>query len=203
MSNKTESSNGSKKKSWKRELIEWGLMITVAVTLYATGYHTEVIGTLQRGLLLTGILKPDTTPEASDIRRADFNFPLISISGERLSLDDFEGKTIFLNFWATWCPPCIAEMPNIQDLYESLSANEEIVFIMLSLDEDPQTARAFLDRKKYTLPVYFPAGRQPGVYNSSVVPTTYIISPDGNIVSEKRGMAKYNSESFKTFLLNL
>ena len=81
--------------------------------------------------------------------------------------------------------------------------NEDIVFVMLSLDEDPKVAQAFLERKEFTMPVYFLTGRQPGVYNSTVVPTTYIISPEGNIVLEKRGMAKYNTSGFKDFLLSL
>lgn len=129
--------------------------------------------------------------------------PLLTLNGDRTSLKEFEGKTIFLNFWATWCPPCIAEMPNIQALYEELSNNPEIVFVMLSLDEDHEKARSFLERKELSLPVYFLQGRKPGSYDSSVVPTTYIISPEGNIVIEKRGMAKYDTDEFRNFLLSL
>lgn len=81
-------------------------------------------------------------------------------------------------------------MPNIQKLYTDFQDAEDIVFVMLSLDEDPEKARAFMERKEFTMPVYFLAGRQPGVYNSTIVPTTYVISPDGYIVTEKRGMAK-------------
>ena len=182
---------------------EWGIILGIFGILYITGLHTEVIGGLQRVLLSTGILRPNTEIDVSDIKKANYNMPLISLDGDRTSLKEFEGKTIFLNFWATWCPPCIAEMPNIQDLYEDMSSEENIVFVMLSLDEDPEKARNFLERKEFTMPVYFLTGRQPGVYNSTVVPTTYIISPDGEIVLEKRGMAKYNTSGFKDFLLSL
>tara|TARA_R110000868_G_scaffold306734_4_gene568176 strand:- start:47691 stop:48290 length:600 start_codon:yes stop_codon:yes gene_type:complete len=187
----------------KKAVIEWGVILGVFGILYFTGLHTEVIGGLQRVLLSTGILRPNTEIDASNFKKANYNMPIISLDGERTSLEDFEGKTIFLNFWATWCPPCIAEMPNIQALYEDISNEESVVFVMLSLDEDPEVARAFLERKEFTLPVYFLAGRQPGVYNSTVVPTTYVISPEGNIVLEKRGMAKYNTSGFKEFLLSL
>lgn len=189
--------------SFKRAVLEWGVILGVFGILYVTGLHTEVIGGLQRVLLSTGIIRPDTEIDASDIKKANFNMPLISLEGDRTSLKEFEGKTIFLNFWATWCPPCIAEMPNIQDLYEDMSTEKDIVFIMLSLDENPEKARAFMERKEFTMPVYFLTGRQPGVYNSTVVPTTYVISPEGNIVLEKRGMAKYNTKGFKDFLLSL
>lgn len=180
-----------------------GVILAVAGIIYLGGWHTEVIGTLQRGLLATRIIQPDTSLDESEFRRANYNMPLITLDGERASLKDYEGKTIFLNFWATWCPPCIAEMPNIQKLYEDINGTEDIVFVMLSLDEDPETARKFMDRKEFTMPVYFLTGRQPGVYNSTVVPTTYVISPDGNIVMEKRGMANYNTQSFREFLLSL
>lgn len=188
---------------FKRAIIEWTTILGVFGILYFTGLHTEVIGGLQRVLLSTGILRPDTEIDASDFQKASFNMPMITINGDRTSLKEYEGKTIFLNFWATWCPPCIAEMPNIQDLYEDISENESIVFVMLSLDEDHEKARSFVERKEFTMPVYFLQGRQPGVYNSTVVPTTYVISPEGNIVLEKRGMAKYNTSGFKDFLLSL
>jgi thiol-disulfide isomerase/thioredoxin len=116
-----------------------------------------------------------------------------------MTLEEFKGKTIFLNFWATWCPPCIAEMPNIQALYESVHS-DSIEFVMVSLDEDHQKARDYLNRKEYNFPVYFLNGRKPGTYSSSVVPTTYVISPDGKIVTERRGMANYNTSGFKDFL---
>ncbi len=182
---------------------EWAIILGVFGILYITGLHTEVIGGLQRVLLSTGILRPDTEIDISEIKKANYNMPLISLDGSRTSLEEFEGKTIFLNFWATWCPPCIAEMPNIQKLYEQLENEEGIVFVMLSLDEDREKARSYMERKEFSMPVYFLTGRQPGVYNSSVVPTTYIISPEGDIVVEKRGMAKYNTDEFRNFLLSL
>ena len=199
----SEVENKKTPNKFKQALKEWAVILGVFGILYITGLHTEVIGGLQRVLLSTGILRPDTEIDSGDIRKASYNMPLITLDGERTSLAEFEGKTIFLNFWATWCPPCIAEMPNIQKLYEKLETEGDIVFVMLSLDEDPEKARAFMERKEFTMPVYFLTGRQPGVYNSTVVPTTYVISPKGNIVVEKRGMAKYNTDEFRNFLLSL
>ncbi len=144
-------------------------------------------------------MTPDTELPENQYRTANYNLPLLSLDGDESKLEEFEGKTIFLNFWATWCPPCIAEMPNIQALYESIE-NDSIQFVMVSLDKDHQKARNYLERKEYTFPVYFLNGRKPGTYNSTVVPTTYVISPDGKIVTERRGMADYNTSGFKEFL---
>lgn len=170
----------------------------IGAGLYATGYHTEVIGKMQSVLLYTGILQPDTNESILHGSRADYNMSLLTLDGDRTSLSEFEGKTIFMNLWATWCPPCIAEMPNIQRLYDEVG-NEDIVFVMASLDQDPQKARDFIERKGFTFPVYSILTK-PRVYDSSVVPTTYVISPTGDIVLEHRGMAKYDTDDFKQFL---
>jgi thiol-disulfide isomerase/thioredoxin len=188
-----------KKSSFKKEAIEWGVLLTIIASLYLTGLHVPMIGTLQRALLWTGLMTPDTELSESEYRSANYNLPLLSLNDEVSTLSEYKGKTIFLNFWATWCPPCIAEMPNIQSLYEDVNS-DRIQFVMVSLDEDHQKARNYLERKEYTFPVFFLNGRKPGTYNSSVVPTTYIISPDGEIVSERRGMANYNTSTFKEFL---
>lgn len=194
-----KSSASKKKKSFKRDLIEWVIFLTIMATLYFTGLHVPVIGTFQRALLWTGLMTPDTELAEADIRNANYNVPLLSLDGDSFTLEQFEGKTIFLNFWATWCPPCIAEMPNIQSLYEDVKS-DSITFVMVSLDEDHTKAEKYLTRKDFSFPVYFLNGRKPGTYNSTVVPTTYVISPEGKIVTERRGMANYNTVEFKEFL---
>ena len=87
-----------KKKSFfsKRDLIEFGVIAGVAAFLYLMGWHTEVIGTIQRGLLATGIIRPDITVDESEFQRANYNMPLLSMDGDRMSLQDFEGKTMAL-----------------------------------------------------------------------------------------------------------
>ena len=185
----------------KKELSQWMIIFLVGAILYGTGYHTEVIGKLQSVLLYTGIFQPDTEESIMHGSQADYTMPLLSMDGESTTLTAFKGKTIFINFWATWCPPCIAEMPNIQRLYNDLD-NEDIVFIMASLDEDPQKAWDFVTRKEFSFPVYSVIAK-PRIYDTSMVPSTYVISPRGEIVMKHQGMAKYNTESFKKFLNDL
>jgi thiol-disulfide isomerase/thioredoxin len=196
--NSKDPKSKSKKSTFRKELLQWGVIFVIGAGLYATGYHTEVIGKVQSVLLYTGILQPDTDQSILHGSKADYNMSLLTLAGERTSLSEFEGKTIFMNLWATWCPPCIAEMPNIQRLYDDIN-NENIVFVMASLDQDPQKARDFIARKGFTFPVYSVLSK-PGIYDSSVVPTTYVISPSGDIIMEHRGMAKYNTDDFKQFL---
>ena len=202
------------KRTGRRELSEWVIIIAIGFILYIGGWHTEVIGYAQRILLSTHLIQPKITDAdiqnyddlAANFELADYNFYLNDTLGAPVSLADYKGKTIFMNYWATWCPPCIAEMPNIQALYEEMTrtaeSKEQVVFMMVSLDEDPEKALAFIERKGYSMPVYFPRSRKPPIYDTSVVPTTYVINSDGYIVMKKRGMAQYNTQRFKDFLRN-
>jgi len=91
-------------------------------------------------------------------------------------------------------------MPNIQKLYEEYKSEPGIKFVMVSLDEDPQKAKTFLENRGFTFDAYRLAGRRPEVFQSSIIPTTYIISRGGSLASKKRGMANYNTDAFKNFL---
>ncbi len=202
-----------KKKSTKKIWIEYGIIAAVVLILYATGLHREVIGFAQRGLLATGLMNPKIekiAPEADDVTEttrveaavpADFNMLLIDQAGKPTSLEDFKGKVIFMNIWATWCPPCIAEMPNINKLHKEMS--KEVAFVMLSVDDDFETAKAFNKRKGYNLPIYALQSHRPAMYQSSTIPTTYVINADGELVFTHKGMGNYNTKKFKKFLKDL
>ena len=186
----------------KKILKDWGLLAVVFLTLYLTGLHTHVAAFAQQMVLKTGFITPDYGIAPEKAKDADFNFPLTTIDGQPASLSDFKGKVIFLNLWATWCPPCRAEMPDIQKLYEQ-KGSDDIVFVMLSLDKDPNKPKAYIDKKKFTFPVFTPAGNVPEVFKSQSIPTTYVISPEGKIVSKNVGMAKYNTKAFRNYLTKL
>ena len=125
----------------------------------------------------------------------------MDMEGNTTSLAALKGKVIFLNFWATWCPPCVAEMPSIDKLHEEMG--DEVAFVMLSLDEDFEKAKAFDKRKGYGLPIYAPASNLPAMYQSSAIPTTYVIDANGNLALTHKGMADYSDPEFKKFLKGL
>ncbi len=188
----------SKRKGLKRELLEWGIMIAVIATLYLTGLHTEVIGGLQRLVVMTGIMQPSVEEEMTV---ASYDLLLEDIDGNRVSMEHMKGKTIFLNLWATWCPPCVAEMPDIHSLYDEVK--DEVVFVMLSRDDDEEKAKSWIARKGYEFPVYFLRSRLPEAYRSQVIPTTFVVSPEGYVTVRNTGMAKYNTEDFRSYLRGL
>lgn len=182
----------------RRELIEWSAIIVIGAVLYLTGLHTQVIGQLQRVVLASGIITPDLEKPKVD---ASYQFVLEDLDGNRIPFEEFKNQRVFVNFWATWCPPCIAEMPDIHSLYEE--TGDQTSFVMISVDDDKDKARNFVKKKEYSFPVYFLASSLPSVYDPRSIPTTYVISPDGEIVVTRHGMAKYNTKKFRTFLENL
>jgi len=188
-------------KKLKRELIEWGIIILIPLLLYLTGTHTEVIGQIQRVALIPDLLRPDIKIPLEEQADASYNFKIINSEGERIDFNDFKGKTVFVNFWATWCAPCIAEMPGIQNLYDEVG--QEVVFVMISLDAESKKTWEFANKKGFSFPVYRMDTMIPQVYERQVIPTTYVIAPNGKIVSERHGMAKYDSDEFRDFLLGL
>lgn len=197
-----ETNTQTPKSNTKRALLEWGAMLGILGFLYVSGLHTEVAGRLQQLLLATGVLQPDI--EQAEVQPpADYTLSLVDLDGEATSLAAMQGKTIFLNFWATWCPPCLAEMPNIQSLYDKIGDRNDVAFVMVSVDDTAQEAQAFIERRGFDFPVYMLAGQVPSAYYSTTVPTTFVISPKGKIVARHEGMANYDTRVFRAFLTSL
>lgn len=183
----------------KKELKEWGIFGVIILTLYLTGLHSNVAAFAQRIILETGLISANTDiPESPE--DVDYNFQLKDLQGNEVNLADFKDKVIFMNIWATWCPPCIAEMPNIQSLYDKVN-NDEVVFIMLSMDNEVSKVQRYIDKKGFTFPVYMAASKVPDVFRAPSIPTTLVISPKGKIISKRVGMANYDKKSFLNFLL--
>ena len=122
----------------------------------------------------------------------DYHWNLTQLDSGTINLSQSEGKVVLINFWATWCPPCVAEMPDLQELYDTYGDRVDFYFIT---NEQPKTINFFLEKKGYDLPVYIQIEQSPQVLESSSLPTTYLISKSGEIVMRKTGAASWNSDS--------
>ena len=194
-------------KKQKKNLIEYGIIGALSIGLFATGLHTEVFGFLQRGILATGLMNPNTEEKAeltvaTPSKNAMLDFELVNSKGEKVNLEEFRGRVIFLNFWATWCPPCIAEMPGINNLYEEIKG-ENVEFVMVSFDRDFEKAKDFRKKKGYDFEIYRATGRIPNAYSSNSLPTTYVIDAKGNLALTHLGMGNFDTRDFKDFLKEL
>lgn len=194
-------------KKTKKNLLEFSAFAGIILTLFLTGLHTEVFGFLQRGILETGIMNPEVEKKAASenleaLPKANYNMDLINSRGEKVSMEQFRGKVIFINLWATWCPPCIAEMPGINNLYNKVQG-EDVVFLMLSMDQDFNKAKRFKEKKGFDFEVYQVNGGIPEMYYSQSIPTTYIINAKGELTLTHTGMADYDTGEFQEFLKSL
>lgn len=186
----------------RKKIIEWSLWIGIPVILYTTGWYTEVIGRMQQVLLYTGIFQAHPVENIANQPPADLNMAMLSMNGSQVNLQQFRGKVLFINFWASWCPPCVAELPTILKLSKEVT-NPDVQFILVNLDQNPQKARDFIHRKDITLPVYQPLSRIPSELSSNTIPATFIIDKSGRIALRRKGMAEYDTKSIQNLLNKL
>ncbi|MCB0463356.1 MAG: TlpA disulfide reductase family protein [Flavobacteriaceae bacterium] len=125
------------------------------------------------------------------------SWKLRDLEGNELNYQDTKGKVVFVNLWATWCPPCIAEFQNIQYLYDDYG--NDVLFLLVS-DESQNTIQKFLDKKGYDIPIFNPLNNYPDDFNPRSIPRTYIIDKEGHIVVDKKGAANWNSDTVRKLL---
>lgn len=123
-------------------------------------------------------------------------FTVLDAAGNKLDLQRFQGKKVFVNLWATWCPPCRAEMPSIEKLYRDIDTGK-VQFVMLSLDNDFETAKQFVQKKGYHLPVFYPAGDVPELFTVNGIPTTFIFNESGELIAQREGSEDYNTPEYR------
>ena len=143
--------------------------------------------------------RPAIIKEASQVTMADgdYDWMLADLDGTPVSFSEFEGRLVFLSFWATWCPPCRAEMPNIQWLYEQYG--DRISFVLVS-QEPSETIRRYLEEHGFTVTVYRLVENPPSKLSTSTIPTTYLITHKGKIAVRKTGAARWDGKFFTSYL---
>lgn len=149
------------------------------------------------------IMKPslETTTEKIQLKDEDYNLQLKGINVPDANLSDFKGKILFLNFWGSWCPPCRAEFPSIQALYES--KKDKVNFVLIAMQDDEEKVKEFLKKNQYTTPVYIAASPISQQLSPNVFPTTFIISKDGKILKRDNGAADWNNKAVHDFINSL
>jgi thiol-disulfide isomerase/thioredoxin len=140
---------------------------------------------------------PRESKEVSYLSERDYQWEVEDLDGNLLDFDSLKGKVVFLNFWATWCPPCLAEMPSIQRLYDEFK--DDMVFVIVS-QESRGILQEFIEKKEYSFPVYILRSRQPNVFASRSIPASFLISPEGQIMMKKQGAARWDGKRVKELI---
>ena len=139
------------------------------------------------------------TAVSASLQPALPTFAVEDINGNRVNLQSFKGKKVFVNLWASWCPPCKREMPSIEKLYHSVDTNR-VAFIMISLDDAFEKAKTFIGSAKLQLPIFYPAENLPALFNVGGIPSTFIFNEDGELIKRMDGADFYDTDDYRALL---
>lgn len=161
----------------------------------------EAKAMMQQGLMKLGLFQPKLEKiVTANQEKANYAFEMLDTNEKTINLEDLKGKVVFMNFWATWCAPCIAEMPSIQKLYDKVKDDKEIVILTVEVEGKSDKVAKFMNRKNLTLPVVYPNSAIPPAFFNGSLPTTIILDKKGNIAHTTTGMADYSGQDILDFL---
>jgi len=130
------------------------------------------------------------------------DFTLNDMEGYEHSLSDYRGKVMLVDFWATWCPPCVVEIPHFVKFYDKYK-EKGLVILGMSLDTDERRLRNFIEDKNMEYPVLVNAGKVSVMYAVQAIPTAYLIDKDGRIAGKFVGYAPGHEKKIEETFLKL
>jgi len=175
-----------------------------AVTYFKKHWSTILFGLFLILLLIpvTGVpikvfinrlisFSPSTISEEHRKSMDTYDWALESLEGSRVNFNRSKGKVSIVNVWATWCPPCLAELPSLERLYNLYGDRVDFYFVS---QESKEVLSRFLLQKGYQIPVYIVRQNMPEAIETRSLPTTYVISKEGEIIMDETGAAQWDSE---------
>lgn len=149
-------------------------------------------------LVFVGLFKAEIKkgPQVKNLPQAGLSFSFSDANGKKMSTADLRGKVVFINFWATWCPPCRAEMPSLNALYNKFKDDDRFVFLFINEDENFSKPKKYLQNNGFDIPIASRVGSAPSSIFSGTLPTTVVLDKEGNVVLKHEGMAGYNTSDF-------
>jgi len=183
------------KKYWKSKshFAKFGdafFIIFVVAMLFPQG-RLAIGGAINRVKAI--FVEPTVNNDGEVIREGDFNWILQDINGNKVNLNNSKGKVVFINLWATWCPPCVGEMPEIQKLYDHFKDDNNIDFFLITNDK-LQKIKPFVTKRGYSFPTYHSLSETPIPFRVRSIPTTFLISKTGKIVLKETGAANWGGK---------
>ncbi|MFT4645109.1 MAG: thiol-disulfide isomerase/thioredoxin [Planctomycetota bacterium] len=133
---------------------------------------------------------PSTISENKRETLQSYSWKLKDANGNALDFNSLKGKVVLVNMFATWCPPCVAEMPSLEKLYKDYG--DKIVFLIVAHDT-PQKVDPFILKNAFTMPIFYEETRALKEFKTSSIPATFLINQKGEIVISKKGAANWNS----------
>lgn len=181
-----------------KTMLKKGGNILFIVLLLFFVFNTDVKSWVLRQLVSIGLFNAEIKKDAhiKNSLQNDLSFSFSDANGKQISTTDLKGKVVFINFWASWCPPCRAEMPSLYALYNKFKDDDRFVFLFISEDEDLSKARSYLQKKEFDIPLATSAGIVSSQIFSGTLPTTVVLDKEGKLILKQEGIAGYNTPGF-------
>ena len=128
---------------------------------------------------------------------ASYDFTLQDLEGKPISLSDYRGKVVFIDFWATWCPPCRQSIPYVEKLYEQYKDSEDFVVLGINLQEDNDTIAKFMKKQKMNYSILLSDKKVIANYGIVSIPRFFIIDRNGDVYNKYVGFAPGVEENWK------
>ncbi|WP_025823599.1 TlpA family protein disulfide reductase [Shewanella marina] len=183
----------------KKTLLASLLMLGVGftATVQASGHMPKVYATgeaLPKPMQMTGFSELTYARKVPDIT-------MLTVDNKEVKLSDYKGKLLMINLWATWCPPCVQEIPGLEK-FKAANTNSDISIVSLSIDQDPENVQPFLDKHGFTEfeTLLDPTGQMEKVMPTNVVPATYMFDGAGNLVGFVRGFMHWDDKTVQPFM---
>jgi thiol-disulfide isomerase/thioredoxin len=175
----------------KKNLIVWGIAIfLVIVAIITSTQYGKNTGMMPKESGNTDQKSSSTVEEENRKEPAGkeaAEFTLTDLNGIEVSLEDFHGKNVYLNFWATWCPPCRSEMPDLERIHQSYK-DKDLVVLAVNIGEDKGTVEAYIKESNFSFRVLLDSDQRVAAeYRISSIPQSYFINREGRIAAKKIG----------------
>lgn len=178
--------------SLKKRWVDVILISAVIIVVFVPGVKSFVL----QQLVSVGLFKAEIKNKGVNNLTETASFTFTNSAGITSTTAGLKGKVVFINFWASWCPPCRAEMPSLDELYKKLQNDDRFVFLFINEDEDKSKAIKYLEKNHFTIPLYSRLGEVSNEIFSGTLPTTVVINKDGKVIFRHEGLAGYNTEAF-------
>lgn len=184
----------------KKAIIIASVIVGIIVVSIGLGFlainHLKNLAIKEQQEIIQGARDNDTTKieldDIIDIGEPAPDFTLKDLNGDTVSLKDFKGeKAVFLNFWASWCPPCREEMPDLDKLYQE-SKDDDFTVLAVNVGESEKIVKEFIEENGYSLPVLLDKTQEVGIaYNTFSIPTSVVVDKEGIIRVYRPGLMTY------------
>lgn len=178
---------------WIRKNRSTVIMIAVFILLWGS---PDAKAWVMRQMISTGLFNSKIEEKTEESSLLPPNLSVKNENGEITETSQLRGKVVFINFWASWCPPCRAEFPSVQKFYDAYKTNQNLVFLTVNLDEELILGKNYLQKEKFSIPFLVPDSSIPKELYSGSLPTTVILDKTGKIRMHHSGMADYSKDSF-------